>query len=758
MAIDIGPRIGIDGEKEYRSAIQNITQQQKTLNSEMKKTAEVFSSDADAKKKNQEQTRLLTQQIENQRQKVAQINEMYEKSVQATGENSTATLKWKEALNNAETELARMENQLKALNPESESFAEKMAKVGETLQKVGNGMSEVGTKMTKKVTAPITAVGAAAMKAFTEVDEGLDTIIKKTGASGDQLNEMQTIMENLATTMPTTFADAGEAIGEVNTRFGVTGQELEDLSGQFLKFAELNGTNVSSSIDSVQAAMAAFNIDASQTSEVLDILNKAGQDTGISVDKLASDLTTSAVSMQEMGFGINASVGFLANLNKNGIDASAVMTGLKKALQNATKDGKTMDVALQELTTSMAEAGTSTEAMQLAVDLFGAKAGPQLAAAIQDGRLSFDEFKNSVDGFAGSVSTTFENTLDPIDQWKITLNELKITGADIGNNLQTVLLPVLQKLADAAKNLSTWWRSLSEDQQNSIIKIAGIVAAIGPLLAIIGKVISTVGTVISVGSKLATVFGTISSAGGVLGTVMAALSGPVGIAIAIIGGLIAVGVTLYKNWDTIKANAQLFWEKLKEVFNNIKDKVSDVFNTVKSTISNALSSAWSTVSDKFNSIKTKISDTMNGAADKVRSAIDRIKGFFNFSWSLPQLKMPHFSISGGFSLMPPSVPHISVDWYKKAYSQAVMFNSPTVLATSSGLKGFGDGNGAEIVIGQNALVNMVSAAVQRNSGGAAGASINIVVNPAPGMDERELARLVAEELNDQIQIQQEAFA
>lgn len=742
-------RIGIDGEAEYRKQIQQITQQQKTLNSEMKKTAEVFKSDADSKKKNAEQTKILTQQIENQKAKVAQINEMYQKSVQQTGENSTATLKWKQALNNAETELAKMENQLKSMQPAAKSFAESLEASGQKLTQIGGTVTKVGTGLTKGLTAPLAAVGAASIKAFNDVDAGLDTIIKKTGVTGDQLTEFQGIMNNLATTIPTTFENAGSAIGEVNTRFGVTGQQLEDLSGQFIKFAELNNTDVSTSIDNVQKVTDAFGLTVQDTGPLLDTLNKVGQDTGISVDKLAQSMVTNGSALREMNMNAADAARLIGQLEKSGIDTSVAMTGLAKVQQAAYKDGIPMQEAFAQALSSSGDA----------IEIFGAKAGPKLYEAFSSGILGIDMFSggmSTLNDNLGSVSETFTATLDPIDQWQLTLNQLKITGAEIGNNLMTVLQPVLIQIGEVVKQLGTWFSGLTEQQQQNIVKMGLFVAAAGPLVTAIGGVITTVGNVLTIGSKLIKTFNTISSAVSSAGGIMAALSSPVGIAVAAIGAAIAIGVVLYKNWDTIKATAQALGEKIRSIFNSIKETVSNVINTVKTTISNGFHAALNTVSNIFNSIKNTISNVMNGAKNIVSGAINFIKGLFNFSWSLPPLKLPHFSISGGFNIWPPSVPHISVDWYKKAYTNAVMFNSPTVIPTASGLKGFGDGAGGEIVIGQNMLMNMISGAMNR--GGASGATINIVVNPAPGMDEEQLAELVAERINEQIQIGQEVYA
>jgi len=409
---------------------------------------------------------------------------------------------------------------------------------------IGKKMNSAGTAMTKGLTAPIMAVGTASVAAWRSVDEGLDTIVQKTGASGEALDDMSQILRNLTTTIPTDFATAGTAIGEVNTRFGMTGQALEDLSAQFIKFAELNGTDVNSSIDSVQAAMAAFGLEAEDAADVLDILNKAGQNTGVPMDKLAQSLLTNSTALQEMGFGINTSIGFLSSLEKSGVDSSAVMTGLKKALQNATKDGVSMSDALADLQEQMANASTDTEAAQAAMELFGAKAGPAIAAAVEDGRLSFDELTNTVRDWGDSVSTTFEDTQDPLDQFQTTMNELKLVGADLVDAAAPLITDVLGGLATGVKDLSEAWNGLSPEMQETIIKIAGVAAVAGPLLVIGGKAIggisslvggigSLTGSLGSVASAAGTATAPVSAAGG-------AIQGAAAGAISMIGAAVAL--------------------------------------------------------------------------------------------------------------------------------------------------------------------------------------------------------------------------
>lgn len=149
------------------------------------------------------------------------------------------------------------------------------------------------------------------------------------------------------------------------------------------------------------------------------------------------------------------------------------------------------------------------------------------------------------------------------------------------------------------------------------------------------------------------------------------------------------------------------------IWNSIKSTVSNVINGVKSTISSGLNAAKSTVSSVLESIKSKFSSIFESAKNIVKNAIDKIKSFFKFSWSLPSIELPHFSISGKFSLNPPSIPHFSVSWYKKAMDNPVMFTKPTIFSMNPATgqaKGAGEA-GDELMIGKETMLNMIRQAV-----------------------------------------------
>lgn len=720
------------------------------------------------------------------------------------------TIKQQEALTR---EIEDTKQALKGLEDQYKSVGSvagvQLQVAGQKMKDVGDKITGVGEGLSTHVTAPIAAVGAASLAAFDEVDAGADIVKTKTGAVGQALKDMQDQANDIATSIPTDFETAGSAIGEVNTRFGLTGDALKDLSQQFIEFASVNDTDVSTSIDNVSSVLNAFGMDTSQAGGMLDVLNSVGQATGLSMDTLSTDLSQNAAQLKSMGLNATQSAQFLGNVEMSGLDVSTAMAGMKKAMKNAAADGKTLDQALSEFSDTMHSNKSDTEKLQAAYDLFGSKAGASIYNAMQTGKLSLSGFSSDMSSFQGNVEQTFNDTLDPIDKFKTTMNQLKVTGAEVGNSLATVLAPMLEQAAGALKKFSDFWNGLPEPMQQFIIKAALVAAAVGPILVGVGKVISTFGTITSGIGTLMNTIGGLSTGLSIFSSV--SLLPMIGIIAGVVAAVVAV-IEIVKHWgqitewfkgvwdkvcsevktvgqglatfftglwngiktgtetawNGIKTGVSTIWNGMKSgaetVFNSIKNHISDAWSKVKTNTSETwtkikatvkehgggikgvintamegyksiwktgfevinkttggkLGEALSTARSKLDDIKRAFIEKMDADKEGVRSAIEKIKGFFNFEWSLPKLKLPHFSMSGKFSIDPPSVPHISVDWYAKAMNEPYILNSPTIFGMSGNRLLGGGEAGEEAVVGTERLAQIVQAAV-------AGAGGDIVI-------------------------------
>ena len=654
---EAGLLLTAQGAEEFKTAMKGISAATKEAYSELKLAQSQYDKNTSATQKLADRQKYLQTMTDEYRKKEALLRAELEKMENAEERDEAAISKKKAEVNNCKAALNKYEKSLEDVTKQIQGHSAQLKEWGDKLQAVGGKMKDVGDSMTKYVTAPIMAAGAASVVAWKEVDEGLDIVTKKTGATGEALEDMQNRARNIAKTMPTSFETAGTAIGEVNTRFGLTGQALEDLSVQFIKFAELNDTDVSTSIDNVQSMMAAWNIETENAGLMLDLLTKAGQDSGASVDTLSQQLMQNKTALDDMGLSLEESVDLLANCEKNGIDMSTMLAGLKKAMQNSAKEGKSSAEALEELQDQLLNAGSDAEASQIAMELFGNKAGPAIADACRDGRLSLEDLGYAMDELAGTTDTTFENIQDPLDQMTPIINTLKDTGAQIITDLGPAIVEILGRISEGVSALNTWWSGLDERQKSVILTMVGLVAALGPVLSVVGSVITTIGSLVSI-------MGAASAGGGVMAAVIAAITGPVGWVVAAIAGLIAIGTALYMNWD-----------KICEWAANMKEEVITAWTALKNDISNLVDNIKTAILNKFADIKNGIQEKINAARDAVSLAIDKIKGFFDFEWSLPKIKLPHFSIDGSFSLNPPSIPHFSVDWYAKGG----VFDAPSVI-------------------------------------------------------------------------------
>lgn len=735
ITVEIGGNV-----TKLQSALKDVDAQLRDTQSSLKEVNKLLKLDPSNTELLEQKQKYLSDAIDETKQKLETEKAALEqlKNSDSAGETAEQQAALTREIEKTTQQLTSLEDQYKQFGSVAQqqiaTAGESISSVGDKISKAGESITGVGTTLTKTVTAPIAGVAAASVAAWKSVDEAMDTITTKTGASGEALEDMQTRAKSLSETIPTSLSDAASAIGEVNTRFGLSGDALETLSGQFLKFAKLNNTDVSASVDSVSQVLAAFGMDASQAGSVLDALNATGQATGVSVDTLAQDLTKSAAQFQAMGLSADQAAGLIGAADKAGLDASTMLAGLTKAQKNAADEGKTLPDVLADFSAVMDSNASDTEKLSAAYDTFGSKAGAAIANAVQGGQLSLSSMTSSMADYAGSVESTFAETLDPLDQTQTTLNALQNTLSELVDAAGPLITDALSTATEAVQTLREAWDGLTPGTQQAIVNAALIAAAVGPVVTGIGGLVGAVGNIVSGIGNLVTAAAPVLAAIGPAGWIVAAIAAGVALVIA--------------NWDTIGP-------AVSAVLDGIKGAFSDAWNAIK----DGIAWLWDSVIKPYYQFWIDLgADLLRGIKDRISEAIDWVRdipGKIASVWDSIRsiIKLPHFSISGSFSLRPPSVPHLSVDWYKSAYSSAAAFTTPTVLATAGGLKGFGDGPGAEFVAGQSLLAATVRDAVKS----AGTQSITVNVYPSAGMDERAIADYTIERLNRQLSIQNGNF-
>lgn len=417
--------------------------------------------------------------------------------------------------------------QLKKLEDQAGSAnvtLQKIGQAGEHLKGMGEKATAAGQEMSK-LSAGIAAVGTASVVAWEKIDEAYDLIAKGTGATGDALKGLQSSFDNVFSSIPTEAETAGTAIADINTRFGFTGEVLEDCTRRFIQFSEVNNADVSTSIANVSRYMGDAGIESSKYGEVLDQLTAASQASGISIDKLSENLTKYGAPLRALGLDTKESIAIFAGWEKAGVNTEIAFSGMKKAIGNWAKEGKDSREEFKKTLKEIESCPDIAAATTKAIEVFGQKAGPDLADAIKGGRFAYEDFLEVLAGSSGQLEQTFNDTLDPIDDVKVAMQSLTSQGAELGAVLLETLAPMITGIVEKLKELTRWFGSLDESQKVTVVKTGLLVAALGPLLIATGQIATGIGGLLKMFSAIGPVFGTLGAAGGPIFLTVAAMTG-----------------------------------------------------------------------------------------------------------------------------------------------------------------------------------------------------------------------------------------
>lgn len=435
-----------------------------------------------------------------------------------------------------------------------------------------------------------------------------------------------------------------------------------------------------------------------------DDLNTLSKQTGLSTDtlqkmKYASDLVD--VSVEDI-------TGAFTKMKKGMAGSPDAFDDLGVSVTNADGSMRDAESVFNDTLKALSQIDNETERDQKAYEIFG-KSADQLAGIIDDGGAALQEYGDQAEKLglimSGDTLDSLNEINDKVDQSKA---QISAAAGELGATIAEGILPLVDPIVAGIQKVTEFIQNLTPEQTNLILAIAGVIAVVAPLLSIIGGIISTIGTIMTIAPAIS--------------AALAALSGPIGIVIVAIAALIAIIIVCITHWDEIKEKVKEVWNNITTYMSNLKEDIAKKWNDIKQGIAEKIQSIKSDLQEKWAQIKSdavqKITDTKNDILQKfvdikdgIKKKIDDIKGFFtSLSLKFPKIempKLPHFSLSGEFSLNPPSVPHLDVDWYAKAMTNPYLFTSPTIVGAGEA--------GAEVMYGRDNLMRDIATATAANN-------------------------------------------
>jgi TP901 family phage tail tape measure protein len=533
-------------------------------------------------------------------------------------------------------DLQRAQRELDALKAQTDSLATRMGALGEGFKSFGRSASAVGSRMTRSITLPIIGAGVAAMKTAADFETSFAQIEGLVGVTGDELDVLRDAAIRLGPAFGKSAGEAAEAMFFI-TSAGLRGADAVEILEMSLKASAAGLGDVATIADLATSVMNAYGTENMSAAEATDVLTAAVREGKLAPDELAGSIGSVLPLASAMGIEFSEVGATFAAMSRTGTDASeaatqlrGIMTALLKPTVQAEKALGEMGLSSEDLRRQIRDEGLLSVLETLAVEfenneeasaqVFGnvrALSGvlDLMGGNVESTRQIFENMADTtgiLDGAFEAVSDTSAFTFAQA------MAELKLAFQEAGD----IIAPFVRELVEGFRGLIEAFQSLSPEQKEQVIQFLAIAAVLGPTILIVGKLATAIGTIITVVKALGV-------------AMMFLAANPIGLAIVAIAALIAIGVAIYKNWDTIKERAAAVWTSVKD----------------------SITAAWEGIKNAIRPIVNTVLGYYNALISGVERAINAIAGAIN---RIPSISIPSWvPIFGGNKYSIPKIPEVS---------------------------------------------------------------------------------------------------